>query len=184
MLLHAGQNHHAMVYGFARQVAGFVELHSAPGLGPLASFFFPEPAKSDAGTCPSHNRPRTGGRRCFWSRTKSRCARSSRGYSGATGTMFWKRATARARGSGTWSSNRSADFGCGDARRDERAQGRGGGSHPEARLLYISGYPGDALAPHGGRPQQLNFLHKPFTQDALARKVREMLAADESSQLK
>ncbi|MBP3958459.1 response regulator [Gemmata sp. G18] len=57
-------------------------------------------------------------------------------------------------------------------------------SHPEARVLYISGYPGDALAPHGVRPQQLNFLHKPFTQDALARKVREMLDADESSQLK
>lgn len=47
-------------------------------------------------------------------------------------------------------------------------------SRPEARALYMSGYPPDVVeergAHHGGR-----FLQKPFTVDALARKVREVL---------
>ncbi len=47
-------------------------------------------------------------------------------------------------------------------------------SRPEARALYMSGYPPDVVeergAHHGGR-----FLQKPFTVDALVRKVREVL---------
>jgi PAS domain S-box-containing protein len=51
------------------------------------------------------------------------------------------------------------------------------GRHPEMRVLYISGYTDDAMLRHGVREGVASFLQKPFTLDALARKVREVLDA-------
>jgi two-component system, cell cycle sensor histidine kinase and response regulator CckA len=45
----------------------------------------------------------------------------------------------------------------------------------EVQILFISGYVGDALARHGVFEPQARFLSKPFTADALLRKVREVL---------
>ena len=46
---------------------------------------------------------------------------------------------------------------------------------PSLRTLYISGYTDDALARSGGLGANTIFLQKPFTIDALARKLREMV---------
>jgi PAS domain S-box-containing protein len=46
---------------------------------------------------------------------------------------------------------------------------------PETRLLYISGYPGNAIAHRGGMPAGTAFLQKPFSQETLTRKIRELL---------
>ncbi len=46
---------------------------------------------------------------------------------------------------------------------------------PEMRVLYMSGYSDDALIRHGMLEQGTAFLQKPFTPDALAYKVREVL---------
>ena len=46
---------------------------------------------------------------------------------------------------------------------------------PNMRCLYISGYPADALARRGVMTEDVEFLPKPFTKDALARKVRQVL---------
>jgi PAS domain S-box-containing protein len=48
-------------------------------------------------------------------------------------------------------------------------------AHPEAKVLYISGYTDDALVRHGVTEASIAFLQKPFTPHTLAGKVREIL---------
>jgi two-component system cell cycle sensor histidine kinase/response regulator CckA len=49
--------------------------------------------------------------------------------------------------------------------------------HPELRVLHISGYADDAILRHGVSEGTTAFLQKPFTLEALARKMREVLDA-------
>jgi DNA-binding response OmpR family regulator len=48
---------------------------------------------------------------------------------------------------------------------------------PGMRLLYASGYTEDAIILHGVSRLETAFLEKPFTPDALLRKVRAVLDA-------
>jgi CheY-like chemotaxis protein len=47
--------------------------------------------------------------------------------------------------------------------------------HPDARVLFMSGYPDDVLTPHGLELAGTSFLHKPFTPTVLVQRVREAL---------
>jgi CheY-like chemotaxis protein len=49
---------------------------------------------------------------------------------------------------------------------------------PATRVLYISGYPADALGQDGELGQDIAWLPKPFTPDALVRMVRAALDTD------
>jgi PAS domain S-box-containing protein len=48
---------------------------------------------------------------------------------------------------------------------------------PEIRILFLSGYTDDAIVRHGLLAPGMSFLQKPFTPQALARRVREVLDA-------
>jgi signal transduction histidine kinase/ActR/RegA family two-component response regulator len=47
--------------------------------------------------------------------------------------------------------------------------------HPEARVLFMSGYAGEALSAQGVLDANVAFLAKPFVPSELARKIREVL---------
>jgi CheY-like chemotaxis protein len=53
---------------------------------------------------------------------------------------------------------------------------------PDIKVLFMSGYTNDAIVRHGLLDQTIAFLEKPFTPDALLRKVRDVLDAPHECQ--
>jgi DNA-binding response OmpR family regulator len=46
---------------------------------------------------------------------------------------------------------------------------------PELKLLFMSGYTGEAVMPRGALDRGAALMQKPFTPKTLARRVREVL---------
>jgi PAS domain S-box-containing protein len=53
--------------------------------------------------------------------------------------------------------------------------------HPAMKVLYMSGYTDTFIAGHGVLEEGIHLLHKPFTEEALMRKVRELLDANKNA---
>ena len=47
--------------------------------------------------------------------------------------------------------------------------------HPEMKVLYMSGYTDNTIVLHGVLVEGVNYIQKPFTVDALTKKIREVL---------
>jgi CheY-like chemotaxis protein len=54
-------------------------------------------------------------------------------------------------------------------------------THPQARILYMSGYTDDAVVHHGVLEAGVQYIQKPFTLEKLARKVRTVLDMRQSA---
>jgi FixJ family two-component response regulator len=49
--------------------------------------------------------------------------------------------------------------------------------HPTMKVLYMSGYTDSFIAGHGVLADGVHLIHKPFTEETLLRKIRELLDA-------
>jgi DNA-binding NtrC family response regulator len=49
--------------------------------------------------------------------------------------------------------------------------------HPAMKVLYMSGYTDSFIAGHGVLEEGIHLLHKPFSEEVLMRKIRELLDA-------
>jgi two-component system, cell cycle sensor histidine kinase and response regulator CckA len=52
---------------------------------------------------------------------------------------------------------------------------------PGLKVLYMSGYTDSSIAQHGVLEAGISLLHKPFTEEGLVRKIREVLDSGERS---
>ena len=55
---------------------------------------------------------------------------------------------------------------------------------PETRVLFMSGYSDDAILRHGVKQAAAHFIQKPFSIDALAHRIRDILATPSGSRLR
>ena len=54
---------------------------------------------------------------------------------------------------------------------------------PDTRILFMSGYTDDAVVANGTIAPGSDFIQKPFTPDALARKIRVLLDRDRQNEI-
>jgi two-component system, cell cycle sensor histidine kinase and response regulator CckA len=54
-------------------------------------------------------------------------------------------------------------------------------NYPGMKVLYMSGYTDSFITGHGALEEGIHLLHKPFTEEELMRKIREMLDADKET---
>jgi two-component system cell cycle sensor histidine kinase/response regulator CckA len=52
---------------------------------------------------------------------------------------------------------------------------------PGLKVLYMSGYTDSSIGQHGVLEAGISLLHKPFTEEELVRKIREVLNAGKQS---
>ena len=172
----------ATVYGIVKQSDGYISVYSEVGRGSSFKIYLPRIATpSDAPVGPQRGRPARGNETVLVVEdepavlTLSRRALETQGYvvlaaSDATAAL---RIVERHGGTIHLLVTDVVMPGLsGRELADKLAAQR-----PGIRVLYMSGYPGDAVVDHGSLPAGSAFLQKPFSPDSLARKVRDVLDA-------
>jgi PAS domain S-box-containing protein len=171
----------ATVYGIVKQSGGAVYVDSAPGRGAVFRVYLPRvlEALEPVGARPAEGAPRGGsetvlvveddpmvralvqetlgrlGYRVLAAEDPSRALQAAEGHDGTIALLLTDVVMPGMNG--------------------RELAGRIARLRPEARVLYMSGYAEDAIAHHGILQEDVVLLQKPFTPDALAGRVREVL---------
>jgi len=169
------------VYGIVKQNSGFIWVYSEPGQGSAFKVYLPK-AKGDAASEKKEQHPVTapGGSETVLIvedddslRKVSQRALQQHGYSvleAENGEDALKVSEAYA-GSIDLLITDVVMPGMGGKETAERLQPL----YPRMKVLYTSGYTDNTIVHHGVLATGLNFLQKPFSPEALVRKVREIL---------
>ncbi len=171
----------AMVHGIVKQSGGHIAVYSEPGRGSTFKIFMPRVAQAAASPDVGPARPRTAG-----GHETVLIAEDDRAVREVVAETLAQRGYAVLRASDSQMAlelARSAAGGVDLLLTDIVMPGMTGRElaqalaveHPGLRVLYMSGYTDDAVVRHGVLEEGVPFLQKPFTTDALALKVREVL---------
>jgi PAS domain S-box-containing protein len=172
----------ATVYGIVRQSEGHIVLDTAPGRGSTFRIYLPEEQEA----APAEAVPASAGSQPL-GRETILLAEDEDGLRALVREILEERGyLVIAAGSGPQALELGAQCPQGDLHlllTDVVLPGMSGRSlaeqlalrHPALGVLYMSGYTDDALGHHGVLDATTNFLHKPFTADALLHRVRNVL---------
>jgi PAS domain S-box-containing protein len=175
----------ATVYGIVRQVGGQVMVYSEPGRGTSFKIYLPRlegqadevPAAMPMGPAPTgtetvllvedesalrtliHEILRTAGYRILQGATPDEALATAAAHQGVIHLVLTDVILPSMSGREMADALRSA--------------------RPRTRALFMSGYTDDAISHHGILEPGTHFMEKPFTADALLRKIREVLDARE-----
>jgi len=172
----------ATVYGIVKQSGGYISVYSEPGRGTSFKIYLPRiatPADEPAG--PQKGGPAPGSETVLVVEdepavlTLSRRALEAQGYVvlAASDPLAALRVVERHGGTIHLLLTDVVMPGLSGRELADRLTAQ----RPGIRVLYMSGYPGDAVVQHGTLPSGSAFLQKPFSPDGLARKVRDVLDA-------
>ena len=172
----------ATVYGIVRQNKGYVEVRSEPGQGAEFTIYLPRSGKKVDSALSAPTTSPYGTETVLLVEdeglVRTLASRSLRSYGytviEATSAADALRATADLDG--------RLDLVVTDVvmpgmSGQELAQ-RLVSSRPQAKVLFVSGYPDDLIREHGVIEPGIAFLQKPFSPEALSRRVRQMLDED------
>jgi CheY-like chemotaxis protein len=171
----------SMVFGFVKQSGGHIEIYSEEGEGTTVKLYFRRSTSTASTPEPSRSEPLVGGEAAILLLEDDDSVRgalakslSRLGYSvleAASGSEALEWITDK---------RQSPDL----ILADVVLPGQSGPEvvaqlieHlPDCKVLYMSGYTENAIVHHGRLDEGVEFIQKPYTQESLASKLREVLA--------